>query len=135
MSSSKVILIQFMKEMNAWEKRCALRTKKCLDGSMPFDEATRIGEEEYMHIFDKYCSPSKCAPRDFHYSEPPDYDPDNEHVLAIQEHRPEVTHMLTQQNYGFRERHKFMLGLEAGDWKLFGKEILLDDGATLNVSL
>jgi hypothetical protein len=135
MTSSKNVLLAFAKEMNAWEKRCASREGECLSGEMTFERANLIAFSEYMQIYNRYCSRTRGTPRDLHWTEPPDYDPEHEEILSAKEGENGLAEIETQQHHGHRKRHLFKLALENGEWKLFQKGIVMDDGEVLNSQL
>ena len=135
MVSPNDVLLDFMKEMNSWEKQCAARMEQCIAGTLDFDEATKVGTAEYMEIFSRYCSLSRAVPRDFYYTEPPDYDPKGEVILNVKQISPNTAEMFTQQNYSHRKRHVFMLALEKDGWRLVGRRVLLDNGEFLEAGL
>jgi len=120
-----------MTEMNAWERRCAERTKQCISGALSFDHAKDAGISEYMDIFRRYCSVSKGSPRDFYYTEPPDYDPRAEVIVSAQQASPDIFEIRTQQTHSHCKRHVYLLALEPPGWRLFAKQISLDDGELL----
>ena len=135
MATPEQLLHGFMTEMNAWELRCAERTEQCVRGELTFDRATEIGVSEYMDIFRRYCSQSKGVPRDFYYTEPPDYDPDRELILNATEMSPVLFSLRTQQNYSHRKSHLFSFTREDGQWRLFARHILMVDGSVLESNL
>ncbi len=124
-----------MAEMHDWEERCAQRTRQCMAGAMSFEDAEAQGVAEYMQIFGKYCSPSKALPRDFHYTEPPDYDSTAELIESERERTPDLFEIRTQQTFGHRKRHLYLLSLQADGWRLFAKKLLLDGDETLDSCL
>jgi hypothetical protein len=124
-----------MKEMHAWETRCLLREGQCVSGQLAFDEAEKIGMDEYRQIFKAYCSTTKAVPRDFHYTEPPDYNAEGQTIISIRDLSPTLVEIQTQQNYSHRKRHAYRLAIEEGEWKLVERFILLSTGEMLETDL
>lgn len=136
MHEPDVVLRDFMREMNSWEKRCAVRLEECIAGKLDFDEAESIGSSEYLQIiFSRYCSTSKAQPRDFHFTEPPDYDPEGEGIVTTKVLSQSLVELFTHQNYGHRKRHIFRLVLENKEWKIIERKILLDNGDSIDASI
>jgi hypothetical protein len=135
MDTPEVVLRGFMKEMNTWEKQCAVRTERCISGAMNFDEAEEVGLLEYMKIFNRYCSIIKGQPRDYYFTEPPDYDPDGEIIEGVTKESSSMIKIQTRQHYGHQKRHIFRLIQENGEWRLFDRQILMDDGEVLESTL
>jgi len=102
---------------------------------MTFDEATEVGQAEYMAIYHRYCSGPKGQPRDFFYTEPPDYDPDREVIRKVLNESPDLVEIHTQQEYGHQKRHVFRLVLENGEWRLIDRQILIDNGKMIASTL
>lgn len=134
MTEPRAVLLNFMREMHGWEKECARRTEQCIAGNMDFDEAMKIGAAEYTSIFERHCSPTRAIPRDFFFTEPPDYDPVREIIVSECE-QPGLVEIRTQQNYGHAKTHLFRLALEGSAWKLVDKRIVLENGESLDASL
>jgi len=124
-----------MKEMNDWERRCVLRDQECVAGKRYFEEAAQLASAEYMDIFNRYCSTKKGIPRGLFYDNPPDYDPNGEAIVNIKPLSPELLEIQTQQHYSHRKRHIFRLALENGEWRLFEKQIITENGELLEASL
>jgi hypothetical protein len=124
-----------MKEMNSWEKRCALRSEQCIGGKMDFEEATRRGSYEYAQIFQASCSPTKGKPRDFHYTVPPDYDPESEAIVRVEQVASDLVEIHTQQNHSHLKQHIFRLVVEHGGWRLFERMVLTENGKVLQSTL
>jgi hypothetical protein len=135
MLKPSAVLLHFMKEMNEWEKRCIMRTELCVTGGMKIEEATRIGTGEYMSIFQRYCSPTQALPRDYHFTEPPDYDPVGETIISECEESSGLFQIRTQQNYCHRKKHIFIMALEHGEWRIVARKVLLDSNEILDTSL
>ena len=135
MLSPDAVLVGYMRDMNAWEKRCAKRMEECIAGDMDFDQAREIGTGEYMDIFRRYCSQSKASPRDFYYTEPPDYNAEGEMILGVNEKSFDAVEIYTQQNYSHRKRHIFILAWENEEWRLVERKVLLDGNEFLETTL
>ena len=133
MSSPNDTLCSFMKEMNEWEKKCAAKDLKY--GDENFKNVAQEAMKDYNRIFSRYCSKTNGTPRTFFYSNPPDYDPDGEVIVTIKYVSCSLVEIQTQQNYGWQEKRLYRLALEEGQWKLFEKQILTDDGEVIHASL
>jgi hypothetical protein len=129
------VLLEFMREMNEWEKRCALRTAQCDAGEADFDEAVRLGQSEYTSIFQKYCSQAKARPRDFFYMEPPDYDPEGEGIVAIKRITEELAEIRTRQNYVHQKNQLYKMIRENCEWMIYEKFIITDNDELIESSL
>src|ERR1700730_1099986 len=114
MMSPRSVLLAYMKDMNEWELACAHREHECDAGRMDYRVAATLGTSEYMAIFGKYGS-CTAAPREYHFTEPPDYDPIGETIISENEQRPGIVEIRTQQNYSHRKMHIFRMALEHGE--------------------
>ena len=128
-------LLGYFTEMRAWEIACAERDARCASGNMSYREAQAIGEEEYASIFSKHCSRTQCSPRDFHYAEPPDYDPQNEVIERIDPIGGDKAEVHTKEVAGFQERHIYRVVRENGEWLLCEKLLVDVDGELLPANL
>jgi hypothetical protein len=134
MLTPRCVLFAFMKEMNMWERQSACREHECDAGKMDYDKAATLGTSEYMDIFTKYCS-SAAIPREYFFTEPPDYDPVGEVVLGEHELSAGLIEILTQQSYNHRKKHIFRMAFENGEWKIIERKIVLDTNEVLDTSL
>jgi len=73
------VLREYVLQMNNWERECAARHQACKEGRMAYEDAIRIGRELYAPIYEQCCS-KRRPPRDFHFSDPPDYDPERDAI-------------------------------------------------------
>lgn len=128
------VLLGYMKDMNEWEKKCAYREHQCDQGELDYNTAAERGSAEYMKIFAKYCS-REAMPRDYFFTEPPDYDPEGETIVNEFEVRPGLVEIRTQQDFSHRKKHVFRIVLENGEWKIIERKILLDTNEILDTSL
>jgi hypothetical protein len=135
MLSAKDVLLGFMGEMNAWEKRCASRMEQCIDGTMDFDQVEKLGIAEYMKVFERYCSKSRATPRDFHYTEPPDYNSEEEVITSLRETSPGNIEIRSKRHFSHRKDHVFHLALENGHWKIVSRGLVLTSGEILESDL
>ena len=125
----------YFKEMRAWEIACAERDSQCATGNMSYRDAQAIGEKDYQAIFSRYCSELQCEPRDFHYAQPPDYDPENEIVERIDVIGEDKAEVHTKEIAGFQEKYVYRVAKEKGAWLLCGKLLVGVDGQLLPANL
>lgn len=130
MRSPQETLLKFMRRMNKWEKTCLERQKLFEDGQVAFEEVAAAGEAEFRRIFDRYCARS-AIPRSYCFSDPPEYDSQNEEILYIVHESDDFVTIETLQHYGFRERHLYRLTVQDGEWRIVDKQIILDSGELL----
>ncbi|SRR5258706_5043401 len=122
------ILIQFMKEMNQWEKQRWEEQEK--------SKTTRKVMILNLHreligmnnIFAKYCTPKKRAKNLVGaYSFPAEYDPDNEVIIetVIESNRRAVIY--TKQKLGFQLLIRYVLLRRGGQWLIDNKQWRTDN--------
>lgn len=134
MNSPRSVLIAFMKEMREWELRCAKRERKCDEGGMEYEDAAALGTSDYLAVFNRFCS-RDAVPREYFFTEPPDYDPEGEEILEEKEVLPGRIEIRTRQSYSHKKSHIFSIVSEDGEWRIFEKRIALDNGENLVSSL
>jgi len=117
------VLIQFMKEMNQWEKQRWEEQEKIKENSKNILQQLRHEYVQMNKIFKKYCIPKKRVNNIVGaYSFPPEYDPDNEIILetVIESNRRVVIY--TKQKLGFRLFKKYVLLKKRGQWLIDNKQ-------------
>lgn len=134
MTSARSVLIGFMKEMREWELKCAKREHDCDEGKMDYHTAVTLAHSDYIEIFSTYCS-RNAAPREYYFTEPPDYDSEREVIVEEIEIRPGTIHIRTQQSYSHNKSHLFTIVLEDGGWRVLERKVVLDNGELLDSSL
>ncbi len=128
MLQAELTLFSFMRDMNAWEARCVRRLNDCAEGHADFEVCKQEGQREYAAICDKYCVHDFVVQDGYSFSDPPDYDPDNEVVVSATAQSPGAVLITTQQEFGYRKRHKYLLILEGECWKIKRKQIEIETG-------
>jgi NTF2 fold immunity protein len=123
------VLIQFMKEMNQWEKQCweehqeKKTTHKTMIQNLQRD-LTRMNK-----IFAKYCTPKKRVHNLVGaYSFPPEYDSNNEIILeAVIESTRQVV-IYTKQKIGFGVHLRYVLLRKGDQWLIDNKQWRINNG-------
>jgi|SRR6516225_1498721 hypothetical protein len=129
------VLVNYIKEMNLWEHECAQRDQNASEGHISHDAAAKEGMKKLQPILDKYCSQRNEEPREFDYSIPPSYDPENEKVVEKKELSAVVVEIRTEEGHRHRDRYIYRLAIENGEWKICEKYLLAHDGELVPANL
>ena len=128
------VLKSFYLQINGWELDVALRESKCEDGQMNYEESERIAMEEYRKIFADHCAVG-ATPRKFHYSEPPDYDPNQFDIERIDDHQNGSIDVYLRVPTDPKERIVFRLVQQGTDWRIQGKNFVSSYGELISSNL
>ena len=127
-------VLRFYVKMNKWEVECALREEKCDNNLLDYDESRNIAMDQYRLIFDDHCS-EKATPRDYHFSMPPEYDPDQMIIERIETGTLNSKNVFIQNTSGLKGRFVFRLRLEQNSWKILEKCYIGHDGKLIEANL
>jgi hypothetical protein len=117
------VLIQFMNEMNQWEKQCWIDYKKALSNNDDIILKQKRDLARMNEIFAKYCTTKKRVKNLVGvFSFPPEYDPDNETILETVFESSSRVVIYTQHNVGFRLHFKYVLLHKGKHWLIDNKQ-------------
>jgi len=126
---------EFLREMQEWEIRCLRREHACDTGSGEYEDAERDGMQEYLELFKKYCSPDAC-PRDYYYSDPPEYDHEQQVIESIEETGECSAIVSISTTTSSEERFQYLLEYEGTNWKIRKKSYVSKvDGRLIDANL
>lgn len=110
----------YMLDMQAWENRCAERSAMKKRGEISFDEKKQAAISDYGEIFNRHCSAARGKSREGRwFSDPSDFDPENEPIEEIKELPDATVEVRTQQEFQFKYKMVYRFVKEDGDWRLF----------------
>jgi len=124
----------FFGEIHKWEIDCAGRDAKCEDGLMDYAESEATAMDEYGRIFAKFCS-EDATPRDFHYSEPPEYNLDQIEIERVERADETSASVFVNTVSGLKERFVFQLVRERDSWRIKDKYYMSEDGDLIEANL
>lgn len=118
-NEAKVVLIEFMNAMNAWELKFYPLFRN--EGRANHEDKAK---EELTEIFERWCHPTSGS-RDrlvaINCSEPPEYEIDGRTITACSEIGSVVVCDITQTT-GLKSKFKFSLKKTKTGWKVAKKE-------------
>jgi hypothetical protein len=115
------VLIQFMKEMNQWEKQCWEEHKETTHKAMIRKLQRDLARMN--KIFAKYCTPKKRVHNLVGaYSFPPEYDSDNEIILETVVESTRRVVIYTKQKFGFCLHLRYVLLRKGDQWLVDNKQ-------------
>jgi len=124
----------FYTHMHKWETECARRDAKCENGLLDYEESERIGMNEYHEIFSAFCT-DDATPRDFYYSDPPEYDPSQLDIERVEnaDNGTALVYLriLTNPN----ERVLIRLIREGDGWRIDDKRFIAGTGEVIEANL
>lgn len=117
------VFLAFCTAMNAWERECWKRRNE------PDIQAEQArGLAAMNQIFAEFCTPKERKyGRLGSYSNPPEYDPNSEAILAV-DVKGKKAFIETQQSTGFSHRCKYTLMLLDGRWLVDNKQWMDHEG-------
>lgn len=121
LSPARTVLLSFMKAMKAWEIQCVKRQPLIEKEKLDYVEVKTTGMSEYNNIFKKYCS-TKAKPRNYSFSNPPEYDPAREKIESEENVNSKVVEFQTQAKDLFKSKYLYKLVLEDDEWKILSKK-------------
>jgi hypothetical protein len=121
------ILRSFIKAMNKWELECwKIHSESKIKKDDPIARLKQF-QESQERIFAKYCTPKKrvIVDRFGSFRNPPEYDPEMETILKIEEVSKRRVVIYTQQGTGFRNKCQYVLLRKGSQWLIDSKKIYL----------
>lgn len=110
----------FFTAMNQWEidSWCNSRLEK--DGQLSYEsyeEETAIASKRLEEIFAQYCVAGSQT-RGVSFQKPPEYDPEAELILEVEEKSTKRVTIATQQTTGFKKKCKYDVVLTDDAWRV-----------------
>ena len=124
----------FCAEMHAWQRDCAALDVECEQGSMDYEDAEKVAMTKYREIFSRFCS-DQATPRDFHYSKPPQYNPEQLEIAAVETAQDGSALVFVHMLSGLRERFVFRVVRERDSLRVIEKLAIADDGEMIEADL
>ena len=115
MQPPEEVLKSFIAEMDAWETRCAARSKKVDANEISYEDAKRMRIEEFKTISDRHCS-IKAKMRSGSFGR--EYDSDIVKILEMRPKSDKLVEIETTGNPHLKTNYRFNLRLENGEWKV-----------------
>jgi len=122
------VLRRFIKAMNEWERQCWKEyTESKMKKIDPLIQHKRF-QQRQEKIFARYCTPKKrlIVGRFGSFRNPPEYDPETEILLKVDEISKWRVIIYTQQGTGFRNKCRYVLLRKGSRWLIDNKRIFLE---------
>jgi len=117
------VLIQFMNEMNQWEKQCWIDYEKALANHEGIILKQKRDLARMNEIFAKYCTNKKRVKNLVGvFSFPPEYDPHNETILETVFESNSRAVIYTQHKVGFCLHFKYVILRKGKHWLIDNKQ-------------
>lgn len=129
------VLIAYMEAMHKWELDCASRHEACKRGEISFQDAAKIGKEQFRPIYHKYISAQHQDLRSFHFAAPPDYDPSNEKIVECSPMDDSTVRIRTSQDKGLKNRFVYTLIRQNDGWRIAEKFFISFNGDLIPANL
>jgi hypothetical protein len=107
----------FFTAMNQWEIDSWRRSRQVKDGQLSHEEATAVTAKRLDEIFAQYCVPGSLT-RGVSYQKPPEYNPEAEPILEVEEKSTTRVMIVTQQTTGFKNKCMYEVALTDGEWQV-----------------
>jgi restriction endonuclease len=124
----------FYVQMHKWESDCARRELECENGSIDYEESERIAMNQYRKIFSDHCS-AGATPREYFYSEPVDYDPDQLEFERVESADNDLVSVYVRVPADPNERFIYRLVREEDGWRICEKIFVSSIGEMIEANL
>ena len=121
------VLRGFIEAMNEWERDC---WKEYTESDMKRIDPLiqhKAFQQRQDKIFARFCTPKKrlIVGRFGSFQNPPEYDPQMEKILRVDEVSGRRVIIYTQQGTGFRNKCRYVLLRKGNQWLIDNKKIFL----------
>lgn len=110
----------FFAAMNQWEIDSWRRSRQVKDGQLSREEETAVTAQRLEEIFAQHCAAGSLT-RGISFQKPPEYDPEAERIVEVEEKSKARVTIVTQQMTGFKKKCKYDVVLTDGAWRVAKK--------------
>lgn len=135
--SATETLVEFIRAMHEWETQCSAMQYASDRGEILFKQAVSIGKQLYRPIHERFLCLQGVETRetDFHFSIPPEYDPNNEIVLSAIPNGLDGVNIRTCQQEGLKNEYVYKLRSMSDVWKICEKWLVTHDNRLIQANL
>ncbi len=130
MEQPEKVLLEFISQMNLWEKSASKAQREVKDTPEPDSYFPTI-QKSLDAIFERYCTrKERPLGRQGSFCSPPEYDPEQEEMENVEKVSNKRVEIQTQRNSGFFEKRLYVLIRKKDQWLIDHVKTIGEDGAT-----